>query len=157
MIIAIDPGKSGGWAFLDTDGAITLRKMPQLKYKVGKVEKVATDWGAIREFFADFHGCDLTVWLEQVGGNVGKQQTGASMFSFGDNYGFMRGLCYGLGLRLEMVTPQRWQKDLAIPSGDGRKKLLKNEATRRYPNLKVTDATCDALLILDWAKRQVTP
>lgn len=85
-----------------------------------------------------------------------------------------------LGVRLILVTPQAWQKALALghrehpaplprkPSKeqirnhrnadakckrDWKNKLLQ-EAQRRFPGVNVTLATADALLILDYARQQ---
>lgn len=145
--IAIDPGASGGIAVNLPDGTVELHKMPDTEGSIKDVlneiaERVQVD----------------TVWIEQVGGAVsGKKNSPSSMFTFGRNYGFLLGYCSGVGLRVELVTPQKWQKELSIPARgsakpEEHKRKLKAEAQRRYPRLKITLATCDALLILDWAQ-----
>lgn len=75
---------------------------------------------------------------------------GVSMFSFGQNFGFWRGVLQGLRIPFVMVTPQAWQKGLVPPKvkGPDRKRALKQLAAERYPNLKVTLKTADALLML---------
>ena len=59
------------------------------------------------------------------------------------------------------VTPQAWQKGLMLPAGKGnqaaRKKQLLQLARERYPDVTgINLATCDALMILDWAINKET-
>lgn len=101
---------------------------------------------------------DYTVYMEEVGGYVGKAQPGSAMFVFGRNTGFLIGAIMALGFRLEMVRPQTWQKNLGIgtsrtcASKSEWKNKLKALAQRKFPAANVTLATSDALLILDYAE-----
>lgn len=114
--------------------------------------------GDILGFLKRFNPIEHTVWLEEVGGYVGKAQPGSAMFTFGRNTGFLIGVLMALGFRLEMVRPQTWQKRLGI--GTSRtcasktewKNKLKAVAQRKFPSATVTLATSDALLILDYAE-----
>ena len=78
------------------------------------------------------------------------------MFNFGRGGGVMHGSMLALGIRIVEVTPQRWQKWLGIGTSKGSasktawKNKLKAEAQRRNPDAKVTLATADALLILEY-------
>ena len=62
-----------------------------------------------------------------------------------------------MGVRIVRVRPHDWQKHLRLGtkkdcSGTTEwKNKLKSEAIRRFPTQKVTLATADALLILDYA------
>ncbi len=102
-------------------------------------------------------GHELVCVLEQVGGFTGKGRPGSRMFRFGENYGFIKGVIQALEIRLVLVCPQVWQKGFglgtatACGSGPKWKNKLKAEAQRRFPQLKVTKKTEDALLILDYA------
>lgn len=165
LIIAIDPGKSGGFAYR-VSGEIQLRKMPEAK--TGKGAKTVIAFGEIHKMFDELIDLadgteNVMVVMEQVGGYVGKQQPGSAMFAFGEGFGFLRGLCMGMGLRLELVTPQAWQKAIGAPvGGDDKKAVLKLLAQQRYPHLNkrgggITAATCDALLILEYAERWLRP
>jgi hypothetical protein len=141
--ISCDPGKLGGFAWLD--GAIA---MPE------------TDGGVVdllREKRAE--GFDRLV-IEEVGGFCGKGLPGSAMFHFGFGAGVIRGAAMALGYRVELVRPQAWQKAFSLGSArscDSKtvwKNKLKAEAERRFPNHDVTLKTADALLILDWAAQQ---
>lgn len=151
-IVAIDPGASGGMAFW-FDGILTVHPMPITEGDV---------CGQLK-FFIGFptNTPPTIVYLEQVGGFIKggeKSSPGSAMFNFGRNYGFILGCCAALGVRVELVTPQKWQKAFPVGMAKGveRKRALKAIAQRLYPTEKVTLKTCDALLILDWAKQNNT-
>ena len=111
---------------------------------------------------AGVEGAVCVCVLEQIGGFVGKSQPGSAMFRFGEGFGFIKGTVQALGMRLVLVRPQTWQKDFGlgraadcVTSREWKNKL-KAEAQRRFPQLPVTLATADALLMLDWAMRTIT-
>lgn len=143
-VIAIDPGASGGIAWRTPEGGVLCAKMPETE-------------GDVLMFLRRFNPDEQTVFLEEVGGYIGKAQPGSAMFTFGRNTGFLIGALMALGFRLEMVRPQVWQKRLGI--GTSRtcasktewKNKLKAVAQRKFPAANVTLATSDALLILDYA------
>jgi hypothetical protein len=140
--IAIDPGANGALVFHE-NGKIVIH----LSNKVSAVD-------AIRDAIA---GAERPVcYLEQVGGYIGRPQPGSAMFKFGANFGFWLGLLAAYDVRHVLVRPQTWQKNLIGVSSKGpeRKRLLRDEARRRFPQVAVTLDNCDALLLLDWAIRQ---
>ena len=148
-VIAIDPGVSGGVAIRWHDGSVTSCPMP----------KVIEDLGGILYGIVP----PYRVVLENVGGFVkGRGAPGSAMFSFGANWGFIRGFCIGAHIPVELVTPQRWMKDMGCGTKGERtdsqwKNALKGMAMRAHPQLKVTLQTADAILIMDWALRQWKP
>lgn len=146
VLIAIDPGDSGGIAY-ERDEEIVAIKL-----------KGMTDQDLFRFLALLEPG---TVFLEKVGPTP--QMGVTSAFSFGGNYRAIKMACVAAGLRLEHVTPQRWQSALRlkkIPGGIGKndtakKNRNKQRAQELYPQMKITHAIADALLILEYAK-QVT-
>ena len=81
------------------------------------------------------------------------KQGNVSSFTFGERYGFLRGLMMGLRIRYEYVTPQKWQKALGcLTHGD--KNVSKAAAQRLWPKLKWTHATADAALIAEYGRRR---
>ena len=74
----------------------------------------------------------------------------AAAFAFGENVGEIRGVLAALGIPYRYVTPQQWQKKVgALPKDKKeRKNALKSFAQERYPHLKVTLKTSDALALL---------
>jgi hypothetical protein len=163
-LLAIDPGESGGLAWTDSNGTQCLAMPP-------------TD-GDILDLLRSIKasGVDRCV-IEQVGGFTGEGQPGSRMFNFGESYGFVKGCLMALGFRMELVTPQRWQKELCMAKEPKQKfskamtaeqrkaaksfnakiktrwkNRLKERAQQLYPEQTVTLKTADSLLILDYAK-----
>lgn len=154
MILAIDPGKSGGMAWLSLNGLGAVQtqcfSMPE------------TD-GDIVDLLRAFTIAqkDPVAYIELVGGFVRggeNRQPGSAMFKFGDGYGFIRGVLMAFGWRVIFVRPQEWQKHFSLGTRSSCatacewKRKLKEEAQRRFPNQQVTLKTADALLILEYAK-----
>lgn len=166
IYIGIDPGSSGGIA-VDNKGNISTKSMPNTD-----TEKI--------EFLSQFKEQKVSVMMEKVGGFIGLREKavnitcpfcrhgisykikegdpGSSMFKFGDGVGFLRAACMALGYRYETVTPKSWQKvfNLFKTKYMGKqewKSILKDKAQKLYPDIKVTLATADALLILEFLKR----
>ena len=146
--IAIDPGLSGGVAYQHDNQPAQAVAMPATEGDLVDL---------LRNLTADAN--EAVACVEEVGGYIGKAQPASSAFKFGRNFGFILGVLQTLGVRLELVRPQRWQKSLGLGAASGCasksewKNKLKASAQRLYPNLKPTLATADALLILDYARR----
>lgn len=145
-IIGIDPGLSGGLAFITDDGDIVTHKT-----KSTPLLEALQDATAGVEPFA------CVAYMERIGGFIkGKHLPGSMMFKMGQNAGYWEGACAALGIRLVLVRPQDWQAGLPGTSGKAgleRKRALQAEAIRRFPTLKVTQQDCDALLIADYGRR----
>lgn len=152
-ILAIDPGASGGVAWIDADGLAHCRKMPDtpgdvLALLITIKTQVLCNVAAV-------------CVLEEVGGFVGKGQPGSSMFKFGRGFGFLEGALMALGYRVELAKPQKWQKVFSLGTASACenktqwKNKLKSEAQRRFPYCDVTLATSDALLILEYGSKEL--
>jgi Holliday junction resolvasome RuvABC endonuclease subunit len=137
--LGIDPGASGGLAFLqitphgDLDEAAV--------YPIGETEH---DTASIIAAYSI--GCYRIIMaaIEKVHSFPG--QGVSSTFKFGQNYGFLRGLLVGRKIPFIEVPPQTWQKALGCLS-HGDKNITKARAQQLYPHLKITHKTADALLI----------
>lgn len=147
-ICGIDPGKNGGMAWGDgTPGVVECAKIPDTtEGMVALLRIIAPD----------------QVTLEQVGGFIGKAQTGASMFSFGRSYGELHGALTALNIPYTLLTPQAWQKALQLGNSKGMTKtswkgFLKSRACEIYPGTKITLATADAVLIYHASVRASQP
>lgn len=145
MIIAIDPGKSGGFAFGCHLSTVELKNMPETL-------------GDLVDLFRQFPQ-PATVYMEKVGGYAGGAGApGSAMFNFGKGVGHLEAITYALGFETRQVAPQKWQKALSLGNSNGMTKTewknkLKNTAQQLYPNSKVTLSTADALLIYHAAHR----
>jgi hypothetical protein len=148
-IIAIDPGSLGGvavWVF----GVAGCRPMPPTQGdQVALLRGLKTS--------SDRSGVETVCIMEAVTGYAGTPQPGGAMFRFGEHFGFIKGVVQTLGMRLELVRPQVWQKAFGLGTASACasktiwKNKLKAEAQRRFPHLEVTLKTADALLILEYA------
>ena len=153
MVIAIDPGKSGGLAVF-FNGKVLTHSMPETDGDVLDLLREHLEMSIARE------ETEQICVLEQVGGFVGKGQPGSAMFTFGAGFGFLKGCIQALEMRLELVRPQEWQKCLGLGTASNCasarewKNKLKAEAQRRFPQLRVTHKTADALLIGDYFIRK---
>jgi hypothetical protein len=148
-VLGIDPGASGGIACWRPDEPILAFPTPQSEGD--QVE-------LIRELIA---GGEAVAFLEQVGGYTGQGQPGSAMFKFGRSFGFTLGVLQTLGVRVELVQPQKWQKPLGVGTRSACatrsewKAKLRACAQRLYPKLKPTLSTADAILILEFGLKSL--
>ena len=136
LFMGIDPGKTGGIALISGSGnALGAYKMPGTEFDVA-------------ELVGEFSGEHTHALIEKVNGRP--RQRG--VFAFGQNYGFLRGCLTALHIRFDDIAPGSWQRKMRCLSG-GDKRVTKAAAQRLFPNLKVTHATADALLIAECCRR----
>lgn len=156
--IGIDPGKSGGIAFI-TNKEVHYTKMPSTERDIWNFfESITSYWNNTpSDFFAI---------IEKVHAMPGQGVT--SMFSFGQNYGFLRACLIAAEIPFEEVTPRTWQKGLGVPAKkknapkkEHKQNLLKKaqqlfpqESIWKEPRSKGKQlAICDALLIAEYCRR----
>jgi len=143
--IGIDPGKSGGIAWI-TDGKPCVEKMP----------------GSLRDLWDLI--CDITnhprstvdgrkykAYIEQV--HSSPQMGVKSAFTFGNGFGHLEMALTAAGIPFERVRPQKWQQVMGcLTKGD--KNVSKRRAQELFPSMKVTHSTADALLIAAYGAKQ---
>ncbi len=146
--IGIDPGKTGGLVLLPERGdKKVVTKMPI-------TERDIWDW-----FVAVPNGCVPFAVIEKVGSQPGN--AARAMFTFGWGYGGLRMALTARGIPFGEVSPQAWLKGLRIPfrkkkeSKTQFKNRLKGNAQQLFPDVDVTLATADALLIAEYCKRKI--
>lgn len=144
--IGIDPGKHGGIAVMGADGDVL---------DVVKMPGTPQDLLDFLEQYKDDSFCTL----ERVGGMPGNG--GSAMFNFGKGYGHLQMALLALHIPTEDVTPNKWEKTYQLGSSGKYTKTewknrLKAKAQQMFPHLgkKITLATCDALLICEYGRRQ---
>ncbi len=151
IFLGIDPGLHGGLAFIDETGRIVaLEVMPIM----GKPATV--DAGRLASILRG-HNPDR-VSLEKVGSRPGQGVT--SMFTFGQSYGMVRGVVAALGIPLELVRPQAWQKGLGVVPGDDAKARTLAYVRMLWPEAAIVPPRCrvphsglvDALGISEWCR-----
>jgi len=151
VYIGIDPGKIGGLVALTPKGILSSTMPP--------TDRDIWDWLCL-VLDNDYK---LLAVIEKVQGYIGPRggdAPGSAMFNFGMNYGLLRMALTASGIPFEQVTPHKWQRALGIPSrksAEGRtewKNRLKQHAQQLFPEVKVTLAMADALLIALYCKRK---
>lgn len=145
-MIAIDPGVAGGFAIALPGNAATAFPMPKTDGEILKLLEFAMAGGA------------TTAYLEDVVLFTGSNMPGSSGIKYGASWGTIKGMLLALKFRIILVRPQTWIKILGLGTSKGSTKTewknkLKQRAEQLYPQLNVTLATADALLILEAAKR----
>ena len=133
----IDPGNDGALAIISEDGRVNFRDAPTAKVQSGKKtrtvllpQEMARWLGEIKglsttgeDLIGEFGGQELyhsalRVYVEKVTAMRGQGVT--SMFNFGMGYGMWLGVLAALSIPYELVTPQRWKKEML--AGMGKKK-----------------------------------
>lgn len=153
MILAIDPGLSGGLAVSPTDRDVEGIPMPPTEGDFVSFVRSLRSSTSIRDTWV--------AYVEDVPWVVRSKVNPASVGKLHRNVGVIHGALLALGIPIIKVAPAVWQKPLrlgtraACKSSTEWKNKLKAEAQRRFPGVNVTLATADALLILDWARGQV--
>jgi len=137
--IGIDPGKSGGIAWVDAEGGV---------YDAVKMPATEADTD---ELFVSLEAFEYKyAVIEHVHSMPG--QGVASSFKFGMNYGMLRAFLIAHRIPFVKVTPSVWQRTLKCLS-KGDKNVTKAKAQERFPDMeKITHAIADALLIAEYAR-----
>jgi hypothetical protein len=156
VFIGVDPGVSGGLALL-TGRHVEATAMPD-------------DADGIWKWIYACRGLHSICCMELVTGWVGghnreggeeearKTNPGASMFRFGTNNGMLLMALHAAGIPVDLVGASVWQRALGIrkrqpgTKSGAWKNQLKAEAQRLFPELKVTKATADALLLAAYCR-----
>ena len=114
IILGIDPGLSGAFAFLDTrDMTVTLEDMPTVEILRNKKRKNEVNAAQVANVIA---GRGIRhAFLERVGAMPGQGVT--SVFSFGRSTGILEGVLAAYDIPTTIITPQEWQKVAAVRDG----------------------------------------
>lgn len=148
IVIGIDSGANGGVCVLYPDKAA-------FAAPIGSITEIC-DILETAEKYAKEKSYSLECFVEEVTGYIGgKPQPASRSFVLGKSYGSILGLLVGLEIPFRTVRPQKWQTGLSGVRGieyTARKRRLKEIAAERYPQLKPTLKTADAILIADYGK-----
>ena len=139
-LIAIDPGAGGGIASVEC-GDVHVEPMPDgLTAMVDLLVSIKA------------HCPDIRAVIEKTGKYM-PGNSGPASVKFARHCGHIEAALYALGIPTEQVAPGVWQKALGTWPKDKmeRKRAIKDEMARRFPGLRVTLKTADALGILVWA------
>ena len=146
--IGCDPGKKGALAVLNDSGEVEIYPFDKEVYRdvLHNMSKFPME--------PQRH---VKCCLEHVGAMPGQGVT--SMFSFGENFGFIQGLLTAYGIPFELVRPQKWKKSFGITADKNTsvevcKRLFPNAILKRTERCrKDDDGFAEALLLAAYAKR----
>lgn len=148
VFIGIDPGKSGGIACIDTKYGC---------YAAPYSDEELID--IIRSETRDGRADSMICCLEKVGARPG--QGVISMFSFGKNVGYIKGVLESFGVPYQEIYPQKWKKEFGLNS----EKEKSVEVCRKlFPTVKLLatkyskkphDGMAEALLMAEYARRKL--
>lgn len=148
IYIGIDPGKSGALAVLYDDWGDNV-----------VVRVIKFDSREYVQTLRDLSGQRVKACLEHVGAMPGQGVT--SMFNFGQNFGYIKGLLEAFQIPYELVRPQKWKKAFGI-TGDKNssievcKRLFPFAQLRRTDRCrKDDDGKAEALLMAEYARRHL--
>ena len=128
-IIGIDPGITGALARISQSGCAYLYDMPIMAKGKGS-SKVKNQINAA-ELSDILEGWQPhIVYVERISAMPG--QGVSSMFSMGDSFGVIRGVCAALRIPIEFITPRQWKKYFGLPSD---KEICRAKAIELYPRL----------------------
>jgi crossover junction endodeoxyribonuclease RuvC len=133
--IGVDPGASGSICAINEWGFPIL--VMSLKDQTNR---------DIMEALQMMAGADKSMngVLERV--HAMPKQGVSSTFKFGTSFGALGAHLTWAGVRFELVTPHKWQGALGCLSR-GDKNVTKRKAQEMFPNIKVTHAIADGLLM----------
>ena len=142
VFIGIDPGISGGLAIIYND-AYSVKKCPNT------IQEMANELITLKDQAPNLPMYCVIEKVHSFPGNSGR-----SMFTFGCNYGQWTGILATLKIPYKEVTPHAWMKHYGKMPKDkkDRKNHIKHLAQQRYPGVKITLATSDAMLIANYLK-----
>lgn len=145
IYIGIDPGKSGAMAVI-FEG-------------MEKTVLVPFDGREYINILRDLNSQIAKACLEHV--TAMPKQGVTSMFNFGQNFGYIKGLLEAFQIPYELVRPQKWKKEFSI-TGDKNssievcKRLFPGVSLLRTERCKKDDNNiAEALLMAEYARRRL--
>lgn len=151
VYLGADPGANGGIALISADGTLLMvtklhsdddaALLAQVKAATERLVGVVGATEGLR--------ARRVAVLEQA--HASPQMGVTSAFSFGGSFRALRMALVACGWEVVPVHSTRWQRALDCRTG-GDKNVTKTLAMKLYPNIKVTHATADALLLATYGR-----
>lgn len=146
IIMGIDPGIKGGVSFIDLKTQkLSVMDMPTIKVTRTKT-KTYCDVEKLSIMVKDF-GPNIC-YLEEVWSSP--QMGVRSAFSFGDNFGSIKGVLAGKNVKTELVLPTIWKRDLECPKN---KRGAVLQAHKLFPGCEGAvkkDGVAEASMVALW-------
>lgn len=144
LFIGIDPGKSGSIAFIDVNTGHAW------SFKLDCTDRDIADGMRDALFSQEGGAADAFAVIEKV--HSSPQMGVKSAFTFGQSFGKLEMVLNCMGVCFEYVTPAKWQGAMKCRT-KGDKNITKAAAQRLFPEVKITHANADALLLAEYARR----
>ena len=146
IYIGIDPGKTGAMAYITNDGLVNVIPFDEDLYKF-----TLNGLGRQDE--------PVICALEHVNAMPGQGVT--SMFNFGMNFGWIRGVLEANHIPYELIRPQKWKKEFSITQDKNQsiavcKRLFPDVSLLRTEKCrKDDDGLAEAILLAEYARRKL--
>jgi len=170
IFLGIDPGYSGGIGVIEEFYAdprihpdtVKAFKMPETEMDLVELFHAITDGlpsfqsnaFAYLEKAQAFPGAQKITrcprCLHSI--KIRQSQGVSSTFKFGMQYGTLKGILTALHIPFELIRPVDWQRALGCMT-KGDKNISKAKAQQLFPDIKVTHAKADALLLAEYCRR----
>jgi len=147
IAVGIDNGVSGAVTAVDENlKVIGWWDTPIITQKKGKTpsgrtktrnEYATAEMGKILRYLVEFdpsEGVHLMIWIEKA---FPMQKQGlSSTFKTGQGFGLWEGICIGLGIKYDIVSPRAWQKEVLadMPAGDPKARSM-GKCQRIFPEI----------------------
>jgi hypothetical protein len=143
--LGLDPGEHGAGSILSSTGKI----LSTFSFHKATEAEMGSWFKEVKDKYI------LTAALEKV--RSSPQMGCVSAFTFGWNYGLLRGLLAAVQIPFEEPVPQTWQGALGCLS-KGDKRVTKQKAHELWPqSVKlITHELADSLLIAEWLRQKAT-
>ena len=151
IIFGIDPGVSGAISILEDKKIIEVFDMPTMID--GKKNKKQVNGSQVTNIIKERLNNDkekeVVVVVEHVNAMPGQGVT--SMFSFGQSFGIIKGICSALSLPIYFVRPTKWKKHFNLIKTN--KDASRTKVIEAYPEIssklsrKKDSNKADAILI----------
>ena len=140
IAIGIDPGAKGGLAWVHEGQAVA---MAFHRFTWREV------WLELQSLTYNGNRCHAV--LERV--HAMPAQGVSSTFKFGHAAGMVEGFLVAAGVPYDTVGAAKWQRKMScLTKGD--KNVTKEAASKLFPQLKITHAVADALLLAEFCRRE---
>ena len=151
LTIGIDPGLTGAVAILDASGNAEL--VFDLPIQRDKSLAWVNGYELARTLSEVISDRQATVIIERV--SAMPKQGVASSFKFGVGFGSILGVLQSLQLRIELVTPAKWKREVGLDSADKKSSLHKARLLFPHMDLRLEkhDGRAEALLMAMWYQR----
>lgn len=145
LFVGIDPGAKGGIAVIHDNGTVVLTH--------------SCDYGFYAGVIGRYKPEEVLITVENVHAMPGQGVT--SMFSFGEGFGKIQGICLALGHEIRTVEPRKWKGAYGL-SKDKWESIVLAQRLFPYANLlptprckKMSDGMAEALLIAEYGRKHL--